>query len=36
MVHGEKDHLKIDLETPLYDALYAWCQKEAARVRPRA
>jgi len=21
MVHGENDHLKIDLETPLYDAL---------------
>ncbi len=36
MVHGESDHLKIDLETPMYDALYAWCQKEAARVRPRA
>jgi hypothetical protein len=36
MVHGENDHLKIELETPLYDALYAWCQKEVARVRPRA
>jgi hypothetical protein len=35
IVHGENDHLKIDLESPLYDALYAWCQKEGARVRPR-
>jgi hypothetical protein len=35
IVHGDDDHLKIDLESPLYDALYAWCQKEVARVRPR-
>jgi hypothetical protein len=35
IVHGENDYLKIALETPLYDALYAWCQKEVARVRPR-
>src|ERR1700694_6094448 len=33
MVHGDNDHLKIALETPLYDALYAWCQKDVARVR---
>jgi hypothetical protein len=33
MVHGTNDHLKIELETPLYDALYAWCQHEAARVK---
>lgn len=33
MVHGENDHLKIALETPLYDALYAWCQHEVAKVR---
>jgi hypothetical protein len=25
-VHGEDDHEKIRLETPMYDALYAWCQ----------
>lgn len=25
-IHGEKDHEKISLETPMYDALYAWCQ----------
>jgi hypothetical protein len=35
IVHGENDLLKIALESPLYDALYAWCQKEVARVRPR-
>ena len=33
MVHGDDDHLKIELETPLYDALYAWCQHEVARVK---
>src|SRR5713226_4299070 len=31
MVHGDNDHLKIELETPLYDALYAWCQHDVAR-----
>jgi hypothetical protein len=36
MVHGENDHLKIELETPMYDALYAWCQHETARVREPA
>jgi hypothetical protein len=35
IVHGENDHRKIALESPLYDALYAWCQKEVGRVRPR-
>ncbi|OLD23768.1 MAG: chromate resistance protein [Chloroflexi bacterium 13_1_40CM_3_65_12] len=34
MVHGEEDHLKIALETPLYDALYAWCQHEVAKTKP--
>jgi hypothetical protein len=29
-VHGDDDHEKIRLETPMYDALYAWCQKQAA------
>ena len=32
MVHGANDHLKIELETPLYDALYAWCEHEVART----
>ena len=34
MVHGEDDHLKIALETPMYDALYAWCQNEVTKVKP--
>lgn len=25
LLHGTKDHRKIELETPMYDALYAWC-----------
>lgn len=28
LVHGENDMEKLRLETPLYDALYAWCQDE--------
>ena len=31
MLHGDDDHLKIKLESPLYDALYAWCQHEVGR-----
>jgi hypothetical protein len=34
MVHGEEDHGKIELETPLYDALYAWCQLQVGRLKP--
>jgi hypothetical protein len=34
MLHGEDDHRKIALETPLYDALYAWCQHQVGRVKP--
>jgi hypothetical protein len=30
LVHGENDLEKIRLETPMYDALYAWCQKQVA------
>ena len=32
LVHGENDHEKVRLETPMYDALYAWCQKEVGRA----
>ncbi len=32
LVHGENDHEKIRLETPMYDALYAWCRREAGEV----
>jgi hypothetical protein len=28
LLHGTDDHRKIELETPMYDALYAWCQDE--------
>ncbi len=28
LLHGTNDHRKIELETPMYDALYAWCQDE--------
>jgi len=27
--HGLDDHKKIALETPMYDALYTWCQQKA-------
>jgi hypothetical protein len=33
MLHGEEDHRKIALESPLYDALYAWCQHEVGRAK---
>src|SRR6202162_2361220 len=36
IVHGENDHLKIALETPLYDALYALCQHEVGKAKPQA
>jgi hypothetical protein len=28
LLHGKDDARKIELESPLYDALYAWCQKQ--------
>ena len=33
LVHGDDDHQKIRLETPMYDALYAWCQEQVAGSR---
>jgi hypothetical protein len=30
MLHGTQDHKKIELETPMYDALYAWCQEKVS------
>jgi hypothetical protein len=30
LVHGAQDHKKIELESPMYDALYAWCQRQTA------
>jgi hypothetical protein len=29
-LHGDDDFEKLRLETPVYDALYAWCQKRVA------
>ena len=29
LIHGLDDHKKIALETPMYDALYAWGRKKA-------
>jgi hypothetical protein len=28
--HGLDDRRKIELETPMYDALYAWCRQKAS------
>jgi hypothetical protein len=30
LLHGTDDHRKIELETPMYDALYAWCQGQTS------
>ncbi len=30
LLHGTNDHAKLDLETPMYDALYAWCQDQVS------
>jgi hypothetical protein len=27
-LYGDDDHEKIRRETPLYDALYTWCQQQ--------
>jgi hypothetical protein len=32
LVFGRDDARKIELETPLYDALYAWCRRQAEAV----
>ena len=28
LAYGDNDHEKIRLETPMYDALYVWCQRQ--------
>jgi hypothetical protein len=28
VIYGSDDHRKIELEKPMYDALYAWCQAQ--------
>ena len=35
-LHADADHEKIRLETPLYDALYAWCQERVRAQAPRS
>jgi hypothetical protein len=30
LLHGTNDHAKIELETPVYDALYAWCLEQVS------
>ncbi len=32
LLHGTEDHTKIELETPMYEALYAWCLDETRSV----
>lgn len=32
-LHGKDDHKKIELESPMYDALYAYCQRQIETVR---
>ena len=29
ILHGKNDHRKIEMETSMYDALYAWCRERA-------
>ncbi|MDQ7829209.1 MAG: chromate resistance protein [Armatimonadota bacterium] len=33
LLHGADDQTKLQLEMPLYDALYRWCQKRVASAR---
>jgi hypothetical protein len=33
LLHGADDQRKILLESPVYDALYAWCREKAGRCR---
>jgi hypothetical protein len=30
ILYGTEDHRKIELETPMYDALYAWCGQQVS------
>jgi len=32
LLHERNDHRKLELETPLYDALYAWCAEKTRRA----
>ena len=30
-LYGERDHEKLEAQTPMYDALYAWCLDEVSK-----
>jgi hypothetical protein len=30
ILHGTEDHRKLELQSPMYDALYAWCERQVA------
>jgi hypothetical protein len=30
LLHGTDDHRKIELESPMYEALYAWCEQQTS------
>ena len=32
ILHGLDDHKKIEPETPMYDALYAWCEAQTQKA----
>jgi hypothetical protein len=34
IMFGKDDAKKLELETPLYDALYAWCRRQVERASP--
>ena len=29
-LYGDRDHEKLEVQMPMYDALYAWCQEQVA------
>lgn len=33
LLHGRDDHVKLERESPVYDALYAWCRRRAETPR---
>jgi hypothetical protein len=33
LLHGVDDYQKLELEFPMYDALYAWCEDRVKRAR---
>ena len=31
LLHGTEDQRKVELETPMYDALFAWCRQDTGQ-----